>query len=150
MSGSTNPLIPQGTLNRVRCHIVVPSFTALNITSSYMGRNFATIAFEGPFVEQIGTATGTVNSPEPYVYATVSVGILRTQSLATTWLAQVQSTGIIGDVVVHSDTSAFAAITISNAVVRDYEPGAYDGADPVVRLTLRGVYYPNNTMWNGI
>lgn len=59
---ATNPLIAQGTLNRVRCSIVVPAYPNLNITSSYMGKNLATIEFEGEAVPQIPTATGVVDS----------------------------------------------------------------------------------------
>lgn len=82
-----NPQVPQGTLNRVRCSIIVPSYPALNITASYMSKSFATINFSGSFTELIPTATGGVASPEPYVMATVSVGLLRTQALSASWLA---------------------------------------------------------------
>lgn len=149
MSG-TNPLITQGNLNRVRVHIVVPSFPTLNIASSYMGPSFASVSFEGPFVEQIATATGIINSPEPYVMMNVNVGIIRTQPLAAAWLTQLQATGVLGNVVVHSDTSAFPAITSGNTSVREYDPGAFDGKEGVLRLTLRGVFYPNNNLWNFI
>ncbi len=145
---ATNPLVAQGTLNRVRCSVVIPGFTNLNITSSYMGKSFATIAFEGAYAEQIQTGTGVVVSPEPFVMATVTIGILRTQSLADAWLAQAQDTASIGSVTVHSDTAAFSAISLANAVIHDLEPGAFDGVDPVAKLTLRGVFYVNNSLWN--
>ena len=147
---ATNPQVPQGTLNRVRCHVVIPSYATLNITSSNMGRNFAKISFEGPFVEQISTGTGIVTSPEPYVMATVNVGVLRTQSLAYSWLTQSQATSYLGNVVIHSDTSAFPAITLADVSIRDIDPGPFDGTDPIVRLDLRGVYYVNNNLWNAL
>lgn len=151
MSGTgNNPLVPQGTLNRVRVHIVVPAFASLNVTSSNMARSFARIAFEGPFVEQIGTGTGVVNSPEPYVMSTITVNLLRTQSLALAWLKQSKSTSVLGNVVVHSDTAAFPAITLANTSIRDIDPGAYDGTDPVVRIDLRGTYYVNDNLWNAL
>lgn len=151
MSGTgNNPLVPQGTLNRVRVHVVVPSFASLNVTSSNMGRSFAKLSFEGPFVEQIGTGTGVVNSPEPYVMATITMNILRTQAIASAWKAQAQATSVLGNVVIHSDTSAFPAITLANTSIRDIDPGAYDGTDPVVRIDLRGTYYVNNNLWNAL
>jgi hypothetical protein len=145
---ATNPMVAQGVLNRVRCSVVVPNFTSLNITAPYMGRSFAKIEFEGNFVEQIGTGTGAVNSPEPYVFATVTVGLLRTQALAANWAAQFQTNSGIGPITIHSDTSAFPPITVSNAVIRHLDPGAYDGTDPVVRLALRGEFYINNDLWS--
>jgi hypothetical protein len=144
---ASNPLIQQGTLNRVRCSVVVPSNSALNITSPYMGQSFASISFAGPFSELIPTATGAVTSPEPYVLATISVGLLRTQALALAWLNQAQTQSDIGNVTIHSDTAAFPAITISTSVIQDIEPGAFDGKDPVVKLTLRGVFYTNSDLW---
>lgn len=146
MSG-TNPQIPQGNLNRVRVHLVFPSYPALNIASSYMGQSFASINFEGPFVEQIATATGIINSPEPYVMMNVNVGIIRTNPLAAAWLTQMLATSIIGNAVVHSDTSAFPAITAVNTSVREYDPGAFDGKDGVLKLSLRGVFYTNSQLW---
>ena len=143
-----NPLIPQGTLNRIRCSVVVPSFPSLSITAPYMGKSFATIAFSGSFTELIPTATGGVASPEPYVMATISVGLLRTQSLSASWLAQAGATGAIGSVTIHSDTAAFPEIKLDNCVIDSVEPGAYDGLDPVVRLTLKGFYYINEDLWN--
>ena len=146
---ATNPLVPQGTLNRVRCSIVVPSFTNLNITSAYMGKSMATITFdEAAWVDQIQTATGVVTSPEPYVMATINVGILRTQSLAQSWITQATNTGVIGDVIIHSDTASFSAISLADVVIKSFDPGSYDGIDPVSKLVLRGTFYINNNLWN--
>lgn len=146
---ATNPLIPQGTLNRVRCSVVVPTFPALNITAPYMGKSYASIEISGPFAELIPTATGVVQSPEPYQLAMITVGLLRSQALAFQWLTQAQATSSVGQVTIHSDTPAFPSITLANVVINQIEPGAYDGTDPVVRLTLHGVYYLNNDLWNG-
>jgi hypothetical protein len=143
-----NPYLVAGPLNRVRCSVVVTSTPTLNITSQFMGKSFAHIELEGDFVQQIETATGVVNSPEPYVMATITVGLLRSQPLAAAWLAQVQNTGVLGDVTIHSDTSAFPAITLNDTSVRSLNPGAYDGTDPVVRLTLRGTFNINSDLWS--
>lgn len=144
---ATNPLVTQGTLNRVRCSIIVPNYTTMNIASYNMGKTYATIEFDTDYVHQHETATGVVNSPEPYVMATISVGILRTQALADVWLTQAQTTSVLGPVTIHSDTSAFSAIPLTDAVIRKLDPGAFDGTDPVAKLTLRGVFYINNDLW---
>ncbi|WP_321913581.1 hypothetical protein [Paraburkholderia sp. J11-2] len=144
----SNPYLVAGPLNRVRCHVVIAAFTALNITPQYMGKSFCRIEFEGDFTTQIETATGVVNSPEPYVMATITVGLLRSQALASSWLSQVQSGTILGDVTIYSDTSSFPAITLNDTAVRMMNPGAYDGTDPVVGLTLRGTFNVNSSLWN--
>ncbi|MDR3445980.1 hypothetical protein [Dyella sp.] len=145
---ATRPLVQQGTLNRVRTSVVLPNFTNLNVTAPYMGKSMARLAFEGPFGELIGTATGGVTSPEPYVMATLSIALLRTQALASQWLEQCQVLSNVGPVTTYSDSAAFDAITLDNCVVTTVDPGAWDGTDPVVRYTLRGIFYVNNDLWN--
>ncbi len=145
---ASNPLIAQGTLNRVRCSIVVPSYPALNVTSPYMGASFASFDFSGPFSQLIPTGTGAVNSPEPYVEGTITVALLRTQALANAWLQQAQTLSDLGAVTIHSDTAAFPANTIYTTIIQDFNPGAFDGRDPVVRLVLRGIAYMNNDLWS--
>jgi hypothetical protein len=144
----SNPYLVAGPLNRVRCHVVVAATPTLNVTPQQMGKSFARIEFEGDFNQQIETATGVVNSPEPYVMATITVGLLRSQTLAASWLTQAQNTTILGDVTIYSDTSAFPPITLNDAGLRSLEPGAYDGTDPVVRLTIRGTFNINSALWS--
>jgi hypothetical protein len=143
-----NPLINLGTLNRVRASVVFPSFTALNITSSQMGRRFVSLTFDEDFVQQIQQGVGIINSPEPYVMATVTCDVLRTLPLAQAFISQLEQTAVLGTVYVHSDTRTFPKRTVYNASVLKADPGAYDGINGVLALTIRGVFYPNNTLWN--
>jgi len=144
----SNPYLSAGPLNRVRCSVVVTAIPTLNITSRFMGKSFAHIEFEGDFNQQIETATGVVNSPEPYVMATITVSLLRSQGLSAAWLAQAQNTTILGDVTIYSDTSVWPAISLSDVGIKSISPGAFDGTDPVVRLVMRGSYNINSTLWN--
>ena len=140
--------IPQGTMNRLRCSVVIPGIPTLNIISSNMSKRFAKLTWGGQIVHQDETATGYVNSPEPYISGEISVGILRTQPLAIAWVRQFEDTGVLGDITIHSDTSAFPARNISNASIITCDPEAFDGLDATVRLMIRGVYYINNSLWN--
>jgi hypothetical protein len=142
-----NPLIAQGTLNRLKSSVTIPGNSSLNITSSYMGKQFVTVTFDGDFDKLIETATGAVTSPEPYVMATVSISLLRTQGLSGAWLTQAKTTSDIGNVSIFPDSSVFPEIDLTNCVIQHIDPGAYDGMDPAVKLTLRGVFYINNNLW---
>jgi len=144
----TNPGIARGVLNRVRCSVVVPGNTALNITAPNMGRQLARIAFEGQLVNQIPTATGLVNSPEPYVICTVTIALLRTQPIANAWFAQIQTNSNVQNVTIHSDTSAFPPIALQDVVVSRIDPGPYDGTNPDFQLVLRGALPVNNNLWS--
>lgn len=143
-----NTFVAQGTLNRLRAAVTIPNYSNLNITSGYMGKQFVTVSFDGDFNNLIPTGTGAVTSPEPYVLATVTVSILRTQALAASWVAQYQNITDIGAVSVFPDSAAYPEIDLVNCVIKHLDPGAFDGLDPVVRLTLHGVMYINNGMWS--
>jgi len=143
-----NPYLTAGPLNRARVHIVVAATPTLNITAQFMGKSFATIEFEGDFTTQIEVGTGVVNSPEPYVMATISCGLLRSQSLSGAWLTQAQTGTVLGDVTIYSDTSAWPPITLNDTAVRMLQPGRFDGTDPIVALTLRGSYNINSSLWS--
>lgn len=145
---ATNPLVQQGTLNRLRCSVVVSSAATLNITASYMGASFASVAFSEPFSDLIGTATGAVTSPEPYVFGTISVGVLKTQALSAQWVTQAQTTSNLGQVTIYPDSASYPPTTLDNCVIQSIEPAAFDGKDPVVRVTIRGVYYLNSDLWS--
>lgn len=143
-----NPQITQGVLNRVRTSLIVPSNTGLSVTAPYLGKSMINVEFEGNFSEQIDTGTGMVRSPEPYVACTITMGLLRSQALSATWLAQAQTDTYLGAVTAHSDSSVYPSIPLVDAVIRNIRNGAFDGADPVVQVTIRGTFYVNGAMWS--
>lgn len=141
------PLTSQGTLNRVLTHVILPLFPQLSVTAPYMAKSQAVLTLEGPFVDQIGTATDIVNSPHPYVMGQVVISILRSQAVAGFWVAQAQSASVVGPVQTYADTITMPAITLANCSIHDIDPGAYDGADPTTKVTLKGVFYTNAQLW---
>ena len=145
---ANNPQVAQGTLNKVRASVVVPSYTNLNIDSSHMAKKFVTTTPDGDSVMQPETATGIVNSPEPYVMYTITVGILRSQALAASWQSQMETQSSIGRVIVHPDSAAFPSLTFYNCSILRIDPGPFDGSDPTVDVQLRGVYQTNSDLWN--
>lgn len=145
---SPNPLLNLGQLNRVRASIVFPSVTAINITSSQMGKRFVSLTFDEDFATQIQEGVGIITSQEPYVMATVTTDVLRTLPLAQAIIAQVEANSYVGTVKIHSDTSAFPVRTVHSASIMKADPGAYDGVSGVLALVIRGIFYPNNDLWN--
>lgn len=139
--------VPQGTLNRLRSSVVIPSFPSLSITAPYMGKSFVKIAFDSAFGELIPTATGGVTSPEPYVMTTISVSVLKTQALGAAWMAAALLNCNIGPVSVWPDSTAYPVLTFQNCILKTKDIGAYDGTDPIVRLTIGGIFYVNSELW---
>jgi len=144
-----NPLIQQGSLNKVRAQVVVPGFSNLTIISSYMGTDGLTAETED-FCDQIGTATGTVPSPNPYAFASITIHILKTNGMVTRWWNQKDTNSQIGKITIHSDTDAFDSFDVQECVIKSLSPGKLNGTDATSILTLRGVLYINNDMWSAI
>jgi hypothetical protein len=144
-----NPLIAQGALNRVLTSIVVPSYPQLSAIAPNMSKSLVQLTFDGPFNDQIGTATGIVNSPLPYVMGQLVVSLLRSQLVSGLWIAQAQTQSILGTVTAYPDSPVFPAVSLTNCSITDIDPGAYDGQDPTVKITLKGVFYTNATLWSG-
>lgn len=150
MSGTTgpNPLIQQGTLNRIRGSIVVASDATLNITASFLGKEGITVTPEGGITEHIPTMTGAVTSPEPYQLCTIEAHLLRTQSLAAAYKARIESNSLLGELVVTPDSSALPAYSFNNCAIAALRPLRIDGTDAGFVLSLRGVYLINSALWN--
>jgi hypothetical protein len=129
-----NPGIARGVLNRVKCSVVLPSFPSLNIISANMGRSMARISFTGDLVNQISTGTGLVNSPEPFVRATITI-------------AQILADSNVEDATIYSDTSTFPPIALQSVVANHMDPGPFDGTSPDFMLILSGALPVNNNLW---
>jgi hypothetical protein len=142
-----NNFTARGVLNRVKTSVVVPSFPSLNVISANMGRSLARIAFNGQLVNQIPTGTGLVNAPEPFVMATITIALLRTQPIAAAWFAQIQLDSSIQDATIYSDTSAFPPIALQSVVASHMDPGPFDATSADFQLVLSGAFPVNSNMW---
>jgi hypothetical protein len=142
-----NPGIARGVLNRVRCSVVVPNFPSLNIISANMGRSLARISFSDNLVNQIATGTGLVNSPEPYIRATITIALLRTQQISAAWFQQILQDSQIQEATIYSDTSVFPPIALQDVVANHIDPGPFDGTSPDFQLVLAGALPVNNNLW---
>lgn len=150
MSVSLNPLTAQGNLNRVLTNVVVASWPQLTVTAPFMAKSLARVTYEETFNDQIGTATGVVNSPVPYVMTQIEINLLRSQAVAGLWIAQAQVQSVLGSVTAYPDSTAFPAIQLTNCSIMSIDPGAFDGQDPTVKITVKGVFQTNANLWLGI
>jgi hypothetical protein len=144
-----NPQIAQGILNKVITNVVVPGFPLLSVSAPFMAKSQAVLTFDGAAVNQLATATGIVQSPEPYVPANLMVNILRSQAIVNAYVAQWQTGAILGAVEVYGDVSSLAPFSLSQCAITNIEPGPFDGGDPTTKITIKGIMLVNATMWLG-
>jgi hypothetical protein len=146
-----NPLIAQGSLNRLRASIVWPSNASLNVTASYLGRMGIRLALDGESTLYIPTMTGAVTSPEPYMMITCTIHLLKTQQLAGLYKAQMETNALLGDGTVRPDVAAgngLGPYQITNCAIESVAELAFAGDDPGFSVRIRGYYLVNSSMWD--
>ena len=145
---ASSPQIAQGTLNRLRGSIVVPSYPQLIVTGPFLGKGGIVLAFEGTTTTTIPTMTGTVQSPEPYQPVVVTATLLKTNGLAALWEVQRQLLSLIGDVNIIPDTSALPIYTINNCCIQNVRELNFAGEDANYGVTISGYYQINSSLWS--
>jgi hypothetical protein len=142
-------LINQGTLNRLRGSVVYGLFPNLNVTASYLAKEAISVSFDGDFAQLLPSLTGGVSSPEPYVFSTVTIHMLRSQSLANAYKIQNEVSSLVGPVSVIGDSSKLNAFAIENTVIQSFQELTFDGNQPGFVVRLRGVYNVNAALYLG-
>jgi hypothetical protein len=142
-----NPQVIQGTLNRLRGSVVYADFPELNITSSYLAREAISISFDGDTSQLIGTLTGAVTSPEPYTYGTVTMHLLRSQSLADAYKFQIETNTTMGAVRIIGDSDTLGDFLLDNCVLMSLQELAFDGQQASMIVRLRGIYSINQLLF---
>lgn len=145
---AANPLVDQGTLNRIRGAINFPQDATLNVTASYLGKDGISLALEGDATTTIPTMTGTAQSPEPYQMCTITIHLLKTQNLANIYKAQMEASTLVGPATVYPDSAALGNYTIQNCAIKSVREMPMNGTDAGYVVTVTGYYVINNDLWN--
>lgn len=144
---ASNPLVQQGTLNRLRGSVVIPGFPQLNVTAPFLGKEMINMALEGDVTKYIDTATGAVTSPEPYMRGSVEVHLLKTQNLSSQYKAQLELSSLIGGFTVYGDTVVHPPYNFFNGSIMGVRVAPFAGEDPGYLVTLGGLYYINSALF---
>ena len=142
-----NPLVSQGTLNRLLGSVIVTQYPQLNVTASYLGREALRLSWDGSATTMQPTLTGMVTSPEPYQGVTLTIHLLKTQTLAQLYFAQFLATSLLGPIVVYPDAAGFGPFPLFNCALETPRELSFAGEDPGYPITIRGTYYVNATLW---
>lgn len=151
---ASNPMIPQGTLNRLRAAVTyvgngpAGDVSALNVSASYLAPEGISITLEGEATDLLPSMVGTVTSPAPYQMCSVVVNILKTQNLAAVYKAQMENTTVIGDFSVIPDASTLPPYYVNNAAIESVREMTFNGKQAGFAITLKGYYIVNNALWN--
>lgn len=144
-----NPKIYQGTLNRLLASVVYAEFPQLNVTCPFLGKDAISITFDGETSQLLGTLTGAVPSPQPYLIATVTMNILRSQVLGTAYKLQIETNTTMGSVTVIPDSIALTPFQLDTCVLQSMDEIMFDGNQPGLIVKLQGVYRINSSAFFG-
>lgn len=142
-----NPLVDQGTLNRIKGSIVWQNFPALNVTAPFLNREGIRLALDGDATRFLPTMTGAVTSPEPYQMVTLTINLLKTQGLASQYKSQMETQTVLGDCVVRPDTVALPPYDLINCALESVRELVFSGEDAGFSVTVRGYYSINSSLF---
>ena len=144
-----NPIVPQGTLNKIRAAGMVLNFPALNFSASYLAPEGITLSFEGDASAYLPTMTGAVPSPNPFMMANIQARLLKTQALADAWKTQMEANTTIGDVNLITDATTLSNYYIQNCTLLNVQELSFAGTTPDFVITIRGTYQVNSSLFSG-
>lgn len=145
---AANPLVNQGTLNRIRGSVVIPNFANLNVTAPFLHKEGISLALDGESTTYLPTMTGATTSPEPYMMVTCTIGLLKTQSLSAQYKAQMELLSTIGPFTVYPDVSSgLPTYSIQNGSISSVREMKFNGEDNGWMVLLRGYYVINNALF---
>jgi hypothetical protein len=145
-----NPIVAQGTLNKLRASVTFTNNPQLNITASYLAPEGITTTPEGSASAYIPTMVGAVPSPEPYIMYTIEIHMLRTQGLVATYIKQYAKNTTIGDLFVTADASTMPNLVYNNCTLKTLPTLIMNGSTPEFLVTVQGTFYLNSSLFNAV
>ena len=143
-----NPLVDQGTINRLIASVTWTSFPALNVTAPYLAPEAIRLGFAGESTLFINTLTGVITSPEPYLMIDMQMHLLMSQPLCNAYKAQMELSALLGDGVVRPVTTTLGPYQIVNCAIQGVTELDFSGRTANYIVRIRGAYYTNSALWN--
>lgn len=142
-----NPNTPQGNLNRLIASVVWNDFPELNVTASFLSTEGINWSVEGAATTFQATLTGQTTSLEPYLMVTLTLNLLRTQSLGDQYKVKMETNSLLGDGTIRPDTTTLSPFPIVNAAIESVTPMTFNGTQPGFSVVIRGYYPVNQSAW---
>lgn len=143
-----NPLVPQGTLNRIRAAVQWSAVPGLNVTVPFLGKEGITLAFEGNATDFVETMTGAVTSPAPYMPIRMVFNLLKTQTLSNQYKSQMETSTLLGDGVVTPDSVTLSPFQVTNCAIEGVDELRFNGEVAAYAVRIKGYYIINNALFN--
>ncbi len=140
---ASNPLVDQGTLNRIRASVEFTDFPELNVTSSYLAKAGISMRLTGESVEYLPTMTGAVTSPNAYLMIEAECHIAKSTPLSDAFKTQMEAKSTLGNCTITPDTSALGVYQVLNCSISSVPDVNFAGDSPDYTVIIRGYYLVN-------
>jgi hypothetical protein len=164
---ATNMMVDQGVLNRISAFVTWqspagdPFGNYLDISPAFLGKEGIRMAFEGTAADYFPTMTGAVPSPTPYQICTMTLNLLKTQSVGLRYQARFQRNVLMGMATVHpdvpkagsalsysADTLGISPYMLMNCVLESVRDMTFSGEDPLFVVTVKGYVQMNSILFD--
>ncbi len=142
-----NPLISQGTLNRLRGTVTWTDFPELNVSAPFLGKEAMRLSLEGEATTFIDTLTGSVTSPEPYMAVSLTLNLLKTQRLSDLYKRKMETSALLGSGTVRGDSAILSPYDLINCGIQAIRELNFSGDDAGFVVSIKGYYNINNALW---
>jgi hypothetical protein len=142
-----NPLVAQGSLNKVRASVTWPSFPQLNVTAPYLSKEGIRLTLQGESVLYLPTMTGAVTSQEPYMMIEMTIHLIKPQSLANLYKQQMETSSLLNDGSVRPDAVALGIYQITNCAIKSVRELDFSGEHAVFAVNIGGYYLVNSNLF---
>jgi hypothetical protein len=146
-----NPLVEQGSLNRVRGSVTWTNFPGLQVNSWNLGKEGIRLALEGNATDYFPTMTGAVPSPAPYMICTLTINLLKSQGFSNLYKAQMELSTLMGQATIYPDIippDGIGLYLLYNCVLESVREMTFAGEDPLFVITAKGYYLVNSNMFD--
>ncbi len=143
-----NPLVQQGTLNKVRASVTWPSLPALNVTASYLSKEGIRLTLQGESTLYLPTMTGAVTSQEPYMIIEATLNLLKSQALANLYKQQMEDNALLGDGTIRPDATPLSPYQVTNCAISGVRELDFSGEHAVFAVMIKGYYLINSSLFN--
>jgi hypothetical protein len=143
-----NPLISQGSLNKLRASVVWSNFPSLNVTAPYLSKEGVRLSLQGETTLYMPTMTGAVTAQEPYMMIEVVIHLLKSQALANLYKQQMETNSLLGDATIRPDATALGPYQLVNGSIKSIRELDFSGENAVFAVTCGGYYLINSSLFS--
>jgi len=105
------------------------------------------LTLQGESTQYLPTMTGAVTSPEPYMMIEMVINLLKSQGLSDLYKQQMETSALLGDGTVRTDSTALGSYPIVNCAIKSMRELDFSGDNAVYAVTIGGYYLINSSLF---